>query len=118
MLSILAENARIQGDMGHPEAPKIEGFRGSWNTRPRKVISADGVETAVLDRVFTIETRVPDPVKGSKTSGFYNCIVKDEELKKKIAGLQWKMVSLTGVLTFNRETKYLEVEVTSVEAAK
>ena len=117
MLDILAQSARIQGKMDHPNAPKIEGFKGSWNDRARKQVNADGSTVAVLDRVFTIETRVPDPVKGSKTSGFYNCIVKDEAVKAQVEALQWEMVSLTGKLTFNRETKYLEVEVTSVEKA-
>ena len=118
MLGVLTSNARIQGRMDHPDAPQIPNFKGSWNTVPGKVKHADGSETPVLHRVFTIETRKPDAARGSVTSGFYNCIVKDPEVAAKVEALQWKMVELTGVATFNRETKYLQIEVTSVSEVK
>jgi len=103
--------ALVQGDMSHDGArlaPK--GFNGSWDLRYDR-------KTGAAERIFTVEERSVDADGKTKVTGYYNCVARGE-LKEAIEALQWTEVELVADLKFNRDTKYLQLEVVTIKPAK
>jgi hypothetical protein len=103
--------ALVQGDMSHDgarQAPK--GFNGSWDIRYDS-------KTGAPMRLFTVEERAVDAEGKTKVTGYYNCVAKGE-LKEAIEAAQWTEVELVADLRFNRDTKYLQLEVVKVSPVK
>jgi hypothetical protein len=105
------KRALVQGDMEHEGAKAApKGFNGSWsNLFDRK--------TGAAERVFTIEERTTDDSGKTKVTGYFNCVAKGD-LIAQIEALQWTEVSLVAELKFNRDTKYLQLEVVKVSAVE
>ena len=107
MPTAFVKRALIQGAMDHEgakQAPK--GFNGSWNTLFDR-------KTGSPERVFTIEERSTDEAGKLKVTGYFNCVAKGE-IMEAIEAAQWSEVSLITELKFNRDTKYLQLEVVKV----
>jgi len=107
MPTAFVKRALVQGDMAH-EGSKLapKGFNGSWNTLFDR-------KTGSPERVFTIEERSTDESGKTKVTGYFNCVAKGE-LMEAIEAAQWTEVSLVTELRFNRDTKYLQLEVVKV----
>jgi hypothetical protein len=101
------KRALIQGAMDHEgakQAPK--GFNGSWDIRYNS-------KTGDKLRIFTIEERTSDEAGKLKVTGYYNCVASGE-IMEAIEAAQWSEVSLITEIKFNRDTKYLQLEVVKV----
>jgi hypothetical protein len=107
MPTAFVKRALVQGDMDHEgakHAPK--GFNGSWDVRYNS-------KTGKPMRLFTIEERSSDETGKTKVTGYFNCVAA-EEVMEAIEAVQWTEVSLVTELRFNRDTKYLQLEVVKV----
>lgn len=105
------KRALLQGSMEHEGAKAApKGFNGSWSQLFDR-------KTGQPERVFTIEERATDETGKVKVTGYFNCVAKDPAIIAQIESLQWTEVSLVAELKFNRDTKYLQLEVVKVEAA-
>jgi hypothetical protein len=104
------KRALVQGDMAHEGAKAApKGFNGSWSQLFDR-------KTGAAERVFTIEERTTDDAGKVKVTGYFNCVAKGEMIPV-IEAAQWQEVSLVAELKFNRDTKYLQLEIVKVEAA-
>ncbi len=101
------KRALVQGDMAHEGAKAApKGFNGSWSYLFDR-------KTGAPERVFTIEERTTDEAGKTKVTGYFNCVAKGE-IMEAIEAAQWTEVSLVTELKFNRDTKYLQLEVVQV----
>jgi hypothetical protein len=104
------KRALVQGSMEHEGAKAApKGFNGSWSQLFDR-------KTGQPERVFTIEERTTDEAGKTKVTGYFNCVAKGDIIAQ-VEALQWTEVSLVAELKFNRDTKYLQLEVVKVEAA-
>ncbi len=105
------KRALVQGDMAHEGAKAApKGFNGSWSYLFDR-------KTGAPERVFTIEERTTDEAGKTKVTGYFNCVAKSGDIIEQLEALQWTEVSLVAELKFNRDTKYLQLEVVKVEPA-
>jgi hypothetical protein len=88
MPTAFVKRALVQGDMAH------EGAK-------------------LAPKGFTIEERSTDESGKTKVTGYFNCVAKGEVMEA-IEAAQWSEVSLVTELRFNRDTKYLQLEVVKV----
>ena len=103
--------ALVQGDMSHDGARLApRGFNGSWDLRYDR-------KTGEPERIFTVEERAVDAEGKTKVTGYYNCVARGE-LKAVIEAAQWTEVELVADIKFNRDTKYLQLEVVKVSPVK
>jgi ketosteroid isomerase-like protein len=107
MAVTLVQRALIQGDPTHANAKMREGFRGSWNRMFDR-------KTGSPEQLFTIEERSVDASGAVKVLGYYNCVAKGDQIAA-VEAAQWSEVELLTTLRWNRDTKYLQLEVVEVK---
>lgn len=107
MAVTLVERALIQGDPKHAQAQMRKGFNGSW------AIQYDR-KTGEPEQLFTIEERGEGADGTTRVLGYYNCVARGEMIKA-VEAAQWSEVELLTSLKFNRDTKYLQLEITEIK---